>query len=813
MPITVFDKNTIKQSILGKLQRYNGKTLEEATPHQIYIAVATTVRDQIMRKWVAYREADRAYDGKRLYYLSIEFLTGRSLYNNVLNLVSTKEYSDALEEMGIRWQDIISEEPEPGLGNGGLGRLAACFMDSLATLNIPATGSTIRYEYGLFRQKLADGQQVEMPDDWLSDGNVWEIPAPEDSCEVQFEGRVVSREVDGRIVYSLEDCRTVEAVPYDMPVVGHDVDTVNSLRMWRARSKQSLDLRAFSSGDYLNATREQDLATVISKVLYPEDNHYEGKTLRLCQHYFLTSATLQQALRDFKNRFGPQWHLLPEKAVFHINDTHPGFVIPEMMRLLIDQEGLTWEEAESLTQRSVAYTNHTVMQEALERWPQDLLRRQLPRIYMILEELNRRLCDHLWDLFPGNWDRIARMAILAYDQVHMANLCVAYSYSVNGVSRLHGQIIREDTFQDYASITPEKFGHVTNGITHRRWLMASNPALTQLINDSIGTAWQKDTARMDELLPFREDKAFREAFRKVKQQNKEHFNQMLQRRMGLTLDTQMIYDVQVKRLHEYKRQMLNALHAHVLYNRILDDPGYTMHPRAFIFGAKASPGYTKAKMIIRYILALSRLIDKNPRARQMLRVLFVENYNVSLAEQLIPASDISEQISTAGKEASGTGNMKFMMNGAVTIGTLDGANVEISELVGDENIYIFGMRADAVANLYREGNYSPMSIFEQNAELRKAMTQMIDGTLFPDNPALLQGLYHDLLFGSWGTIADPYLVLKDFGSYSMHHRRIDRDYQDQDKWLKMAITNTARSGFFSSDRSISDYDKQIWHIR
>ena len=813
MAVSVFDKESIKQSIRGKLQRYNGRTLEEATLHQIYIAVASTVRDQIMRKWVTHREQDKAYQGKRLYYLSIEFLTGRSMYINVLNLVSTKEYTQALEELGIQWRDIMAEEPEPGLGNGGLGRLAACFMDSLATLDIPAVGSTIRYEYGLFRQKLTGGQQVELPDDWLSEGNVWEIPAAEDTCEVQFEGRVVSHEAGGRMHFTLENCRTVEAVPYDMPVVGYDTDTVNSLRMWRARSKQSLDLRAFSSGDYLSATRDQDLATVISKVLYPEDNHYEGKTLRLCQHYFLTSATLQYALKDFKARFGTQWHLLPEKAVFHINDTHPGFVIPELMRLLMDQEGLSWEDAEKLTMRSVAYTNHTVMQEALERWPQDLMRRQLPRIYMILEELNRRLSEKLWQAYPGDWDRIARMAILAYDQVHMANLCVAYSYSVNGVSRLHGDIIREDTFRDYAQISPRKFGYVTNGITHRRWLMACNPGLTNLINETIGTAWQKDTSLLEGLLPYKEDKAFREAFAKVKRQNKDVFNDLLKRRMGLTLDPEMIFDVQVKRLHEYKRQMLNALHVHVLYNRILDDPTFTMNPRVFIFGAKASPGYTKAKLIIRYILALSKLIDKNPKASKMLRVLFVENYNVSVAENLIPASDISEQLSTAGKEASGTGNMKFMMNGAITIGTLDGANVEISELVGDENIYIFGMRADAVANLYREGNYLPMSIFEQNAELRKAMMQMIDGTLFPDNPTLLQELYHDLLFGSWGSIADPYLVLKDFGSYSMHHRRIDADFNNRDKWLKMAVTNTAKSGFFSSDRSISDYDRQIWHIR
>ena len=812
MAAATFDKESIKQSILGKLQRYNGRTLEDASPQQIYIAVASTARDQIMRRWVNWREKDRDYQGKRLYYISIEFLVGRSLYNNVLSLCSTKEYTQALSELGIAWQEITQEEPEPGLGNGGLGRLAACFMDSLAALDLPAMGSTIRYEYGLFRQKLTGGQQVELPDDWLVNGNVWEVAAAEDSVDVQFEGRVVANELEGRTYYSLEGARTVEAVPYDMPVVGIGGETINSLRMWRARSKQSLDLRAFSSGDYLSATREQDLATVISKVLYPEDNHFEGKTLRLCQQYFLTSATLQYALREFKSRFGSDWQLLPEKAVFHINDTHPAFVIPELMRLLMDQEGLGWDEAQALTSRCVAYTNHTVMQEALERWPQELVRRQLPRIYMILEELNRRLCDMLWNRFPGNWDRIARMAVLAYDQVHMANLCVAYSYSVNGVSRLHGDIIKSDTFSDYAQIYPQKFGYVTNGITHRRWLMACNPRLTELINDSIGTAWQQDPQRLQELLPFKEDKAFREAFQRIKLHNKAVFNSFLQRRQGMSVDTDAIFDVQVKRLHEYKRQLLNALHVHVLYNRIVDDPSFIMTPRVFIFGAKASPGYQKAKMIIRYILALSRLIEKNPRVKSMLRIVFVENYNVSAAEFLIPAADVSEQLSTAGKEASGTGNMKFMMNGAVTIGTLDGANVEISELVGDDNIYIFGMRADAVASLYREGSYAPISIFEQNAELRHALMQMIDGTLFPDSAAMLHPLYHDLLFGSWGSIADPYLVLKDFGSYSMHQRRIDHDYPDRDKWLRMAITNTAKSGFFSSDRSIADYDRQIWHL-
>ncbi|MHC1786625.1 MAG: glycogen/starch/alpha-glucan phosphorylase [Christensenellales bacterium] len=815
MPNPHFDKESIKQSVIGKLQRHNGRTLADATPQQKYHAVASTMRDQIMKRWVACREQDKGYQGKRLYYLSIEFLTGRSLYNNALNLCATDTYTKALTELGISWQDIMQEEPEPGLGNGGLGRLASCFMDSLATLGLPAMGCTIRYEYGLFRQKLTGGQQVELPDDWLENGNVWEVAAPEDAFDVKFEGRLITRDLgDGSLRYQLEDARTVEALPYDMPIVGRDGEVVNTLRMWRARSKSSLDLRAFSSGDYLNATKEQDLATVISKVLYPEDNHYEGKTLRLLQHYFFTSATLQYALRDFKRRFGKEaWHLLPEKLVFHINDTHPGFVIPELMRLLMDEEGLGWNEAQALTLRSVAYTNHTVMQEALERWPQELVRRQIPRIFMILEELNRRLCDMLWNKFPGQWDRIAHMAILAYEQVHMANLCVAYSFSINGVSRLHGDILKADTFRDYHDVMPEKFSYVTNGITHRRWLMACNPRLCELISGSIGDAWQQDPQRLKDLAPFGEDKAFLEQFGRIKKHNKENFGAWLLERQGMKLDTDAILDVQVKRLHEYKRQMLNALHILVLYNRIMDDPHFVMAPRVFVFGAKASPGYSKAKMIIRFILALSRLIDRSPRARSMLRVCFVENYNVSAAEMLIPAADVSEQLSTAGKEASGTGNMKLMMNGAVTIGTMDGANVEISEQVGPDNIYIFGMRADTVARLYAEGSYSPISIFEQNAEIRRALSQMIDGTLFPDNPAILQMLYHDLLFGSYGSMADPYFVLKDFGSYSMAQRRIDQDYQNRDKWLRMAVANVAGSGLFSSDRAIMDYNSRIWHLR
>ena len=807
MPTTKFDKESIKQSILGKLQRYNGKTLEDATEYQIYYAIASTVRDQVMQKWSEYRQKDKNYLGKRLYYLSVEFLTGRSLMCNMLNLCSTDNYMQAMKELGIDWRKVVREEPEPGLGNGGLGRLAACFMDSLSSLDIPAMGCTIRYEYGLFRQKLLNGQQVELPDDWLENGNVWEVAAMEDSCEVHFGGWIEEKQEDGRMMFIEHDYNTVQAVPYDMPVAGYDTKTVNTLRMWRAKSSHSMDLKDFNSGNYVKAMQEEELAAVISKVLYPEDNHYEGKELRLKQHYFFTSATLQYALKDFKRRFGCNFQLFPEKVTIQINDTHPGLAIPELMRLLIDQEGLGWDEASAIVQRTVAYTNHTVMSEALERWPEEMVRKLLPRIYMILQEINRRVCARLANHYHNGMDpRIAGMAITAYNMVHMANLCVSMSYSVNGVSQLHGQILKDQTFHDYYEIMPEKFTAITNGITHRRWLMVANPGLRELINDTICDKWVREPERLKELLPYRDDAAFRDRFARIKRDNKIAFSNMLSARQDMTVDPSFLFDVQAKRLHEYKRQLLNALHIMVLYNRIMDDPNFTMQPRAFVFGAKASPAYYMAKQIIRLLLAISRLINKSPRAREMLQVVFLENYDVSSAECLMPAADLSEQLSLAGKEASGTGNMKFMMNGAGTMGTMDGANIEICDAVGLDNIYIFGMRANTVHDLDSEGSYQPMHIFETNGELRRALTQMIDGTLFPENAAAVQEIYHNLLF------RDTYYVLKDFGSYSMAQRRVDHDYQDREKWLRMAITNTACSGVFSSDRTIREYNDKIWHI-
>lgn len=812
MPTTSFDKDSIKASIIGKLQRYNGRTIEEASNGQIYRALASTVRDQIMQKWMISREERKTNNNKRLFYLSVEFLMGRSLYTNILNLVSLDAYKQALDELHIDVDKVLQEEPEPALGNGGLGRLAACFMDSLASLDLPAMGCSIRYEYGLFRQKIVDGQQVELPDYWLGNGNVWEMPVMEDACEVHFNGHVEMGNENGRTVFRHVGYNTVEAVPYDMPLVGYDTSTVNSLRLWSARAPKRIDLSDFNHGHYVQASEEKELAEAISNILYPEDNHYEGKLLRLKQQYFFTSATLQYILKDFKKLNGTNWSKLPEKVVIHINDTHPGLAIPELMRLLMDEEGLGWDEAQQIVSRTMAYTNHTIMAEALEKWPEDMVKSLLPRIYQILVEMNKRLCARLWNFFPGEAERVGRMAIIAYGYIHMANLCVAMTFSTNGVSKLHGDILKQETFHDFYLVMPEKFSAITNGITHRRWLMACNPELTKLICDTIGTDWVKDPELLHDLAPYADDAAFREQFEKIKHNNKVRLSNFLKEHQGAIVDPNFIFDAQSKRLHEYKRQMLNALHILVLYNRIVNDPNFTMHPRVFIFGSKAAPGYNRAKQIIRFINGLSALIAKHPRASKMLQVVFLENYDVSSAQMLIPATEISEQISTASKEASGTGNMKYMMNGAITIGTMDGANVEISEQVGMDNIYIFGMRSDTVLDMYRERNYNPMTIFETNQELRLALTQMIDGTVLPDAPSALQDLYHSLLIGDWGNMADPFFVLKDFGSYSMAQRRIDADYADRGKWNRMAVINTAMSGVFCSDRTIREYNDTIWHL-
>ncbi len=802
----------IAQSIVSKLQRHFGCELADATPNQIYQAVASTVRDEIMQRRSESRGVRKETKSKKLYYLSAEFLVGRALHNNMIALTNERSYLEAFQKLGIDKSLIFEQEPEPGLGNGGLGRLAACFLDSLSALKLPAMGCTIRYEYGLFRQKIVDGYQVEMPDNWLDNGNLWEIARPDQTVEVYFGGNVEQyADGIGRTRYRQTGGYTVEAVPYEMPALGYDSTMVNMLRTWSARSPKTIDMPSFNRGEYVQAVEQKELAEVISKVLYPEDNHTAGKELRLKQQYFFSSASVQYAVKDFIKVHGREWDLFSDKVAIHINDTHPGMAIPELMRVLMDEHGLDWDRAEEIARKTCAYTNHTVLQEALERWPEEMVERLLPRIYMILKELNERLCKKLWEVYTGQWERIGRMAIIGYGQVHMANLCVSMCHSVNGVSQIHADILRRQTFHDFYLIDPDRFLGITNGITHRRWLVQANPGLSSLIDEAIGDAWRKSPERLRDLLPFADDAAFRQKFDAIKCQNKQALASYMRRRQGVQLDTCTIFDVQAKRLHEYKRQLMNALGILMLYDRIDRDPAYTFHPVTFLFGAKAAPGFYRAKLIIRLINAIGELVAKHPRASKLIKVVFLENYCVSAAEVLMPATDVSEQLSTAGKEASGTGNMKFMMNGALTIGTMDGANVEIFQSVGKDNIYIFGLSAEEVEHGY--ATYRASAIFETNADIRRALTMLIDGTLSPDNPHLFQELYHALLFGDGGGMADPYFVLKDLPDYLRTRQRLAKDYDDRDKWLAMAVRNVACSGVFSSDRTIAEYNEKIWHLK
>jgi len=800
----------IKQNLIDKLKSNFGCDITDATGEQLYKAVALTVRDEIMQRRAESRGVRKGTGSKKVYYLSAEFLVGRSLFSNMVNLVNEKNYVQALEELGLDKGMIYEEEPEPGLGNGGLGRLAACFLDALSSLELPAMGCTIRYEYGLFRQKLVDGYQVEVPDNWLDEGNVWEIPRPNETVEVRFGGRVEQYEEGGRMCFRTVDDVMVEAVPYDIPTVGYDSCMVNMLRVWSARSPKRIDMPSFNRGQYVKAMEERELAEVISKVLYPNDDSWQGKELRLKQQYFFSSASVQYAVNDFLKVYGPQWNLFADKVAIHINDTHPAVAIPELMRILMDNHGLTWDEAQHICYHTFAYTNHTVLAEALEKWPENLFEQTLPRIYMILQEMNKRLCDHLWQAYPYQWDRIGKMAILAYNKVHMANLCVAYTHSVNGVSGIHTDILKKQTFNDYYMMEPDKFVAITNGITHRRWLIQSNPGLSDLIDSAIGDAWRKDMNRLIDLVPYADDKAFREKFAEVKFYNKLRLTDRVRRNQGITIDPDSMFDAQAKRLHEYKRQLMNALGILMLYNKIDEDPNFSIPPKTYIFGAKAAPGYQRAKLTIKLINAIADLVRKHPRASKMINVVFLENYCVSQAEVLMPAAEVSEQISTAGKEASGTGNMKFMMNGALTIGTMDGANCEIYDAVGSDNIYIFGMRADEVERSY--ASYRSFEIFETNAAIRKVMNQLIDGTLCPEHPRMFQEIYHGLLFGDNGGMPDPYFVLKDLPQYMAAQMQISRDYTDKDLWLRKAVMNTACSGVFAADRTITEYNEKIWHL-
>ena len=803
----------LAQEIEGKVSRHFGKTLEDASPEMIYTACALTARDRIMEMWAKSHKEVKKEGSKKLYYLSFEFLMGRLLSTNILNLMQTKEYVNALASLGYKLSDIVELENDAGLGNGGLGRLAACFIDSLTTMDLPAYGCTIRYEYGLFRQKIVDGYQTELPDPWLENGNAWEIARPEETVEVKFGGKVYSGWENGRFVCHYENEHTILAMPYDVPLVGYDSKIVNKLRLWSAKSPDYFNMSEFNRGNYVRAVEEKQLAEVISKVLYPEENHTEGKELRLKQQYFLVSATLQWILREYENRYGANWSGLPEKAVIHINDTHPTLAIPELMRILLDEKGLGWDEAWDITCRTFAYTNHTVMSEALEKWPLDMFRKILPRVSMIVEEIHRRNTEKIEAFYPGDTGKHNWMAIVADNKVFMANLCLATCFAINGVSKLHTEILEKDIFADYYRMDKSRFYAITNGITFRRWICNCNPELAALITSKIGDKWIKDYTELAKIKKFAKDKEFMQEFARIKRDNKVKLCEYIKEHNDIDVNPDSIFDVQAKRLHEYKRQLMNVLHILADYNRLVDNPDMDYYPRTFIFGAKAAPGYARAKNIIKLINTVADKVNNDERIGGKIKVVFLENYGVSIAEKLVVAADVSEQISTAGKEASGTGNMKFMLNGAVTVGTLDGANVEMREQVGDENIYIFGLTADEVtARLHVGDKQEVKNIYASNHALRRVLDQLISGELDSARPQLFRDLYQTLLFGDYG-YPDTYMVLRDFESYCAIHDRIAKDYQDRDKWLEKTILNTASSGYFSSDRTISEYNEKIWHLK
>ncbi|MDO4618333.1 MAG: glycogen/starch/alpha-glucan phosphorylase [Clostridia bacterium] len=810
--LTAAEKRLV-QEIEGKVSRHFGKVMEDATPKMVYTACALTARDKIMEKWSKSHKKVKDNGSKKLYYLSFEFLMGRLFATNVLNLMQTDEYKNALKSLGYELSDIVELENDAGLGNGGLGRLAACFIDSLTTLDLPAYGCTIRYEYGLFRQKIVDGFQIELPDSWLENGNAWEIARPEETVEVKFGGSVHTDWIDGNFSVRYENAHTILAMPYDVPLVGYDSKIVNKLRLWAAKSPDYFNMSEFNRGNYIRAVEEKQLAEVISKVLYPEDNHIEGKELRLKQQYFLVSATLQWILKEYEDRYGADWMNLPEKAVIHINDTHPTLAIPELMRLLMDEKGLGWDEAWDVTCRTFAYTNHTVMSEALEKWPFDMFSRILPRISMIVEEIHRRNMLKIEEFYPGDTGKHKWMAVLADNQVFMANLCLATCFAVNGVSGLHTDILKKDIFADYYRMDEDRFHAITNGITFRRWIVNCNPDLADLISSKIGKDWIKNYDKLADLKKFAKDKEFKAQFAKIKRDNKVKMAEYIKEHNGIDVDPDSIFDVQSKRLHEYKRQLLNILHILADYNKLLENPNMDYTPRTFIFGAKAAPGYTRAKLIIKLINSIGDIINNDERINGKIKVVFLENYGVSIAEKLVVAADVSEQISTAGKEASGTGNMKFMLNGAVTVGTMDGANVEMYEQVGKDNIYIFGLTSDEVDARVRIGdNDEVKTIYSTNNVLRRVLDQLISGELDPTNPQRFKDLYQTLLFGDYG-YADTYMVLRDFDAYCETQDRIGKDYKNRDKWLEKAILNTASAGFFSSDRTINDYNEKIWHLK
>ena len=792
--------------IKSKLSKYFGVSPKEANKEQIYKSVVMSVKDILLEKRSAFNKKYRAKGGKRVYYLCMEFLLGQSLKNNTYNLSIQDAFNAALKkEFKTNLEELYDLEPDAGLGNGGLGRLAACFMDALASQDYPAMGYSIRYEYGLFKQKIVDGWQMELPDVWLPGGEVWLTQRHDKTFKVKFDGKIEEEWTENGLQIHHYDAKEVEAVAYDMMISGKDSQAVSVLRLWKAQNIRDFDMKTFSQGDYIRSMQEDNEADLISKVLYPSDNHFEGKSLRLKQQYLLVSAALQDIVQDHVKRYG-SLDSLPEKAAIHINDTHPALCIPELMRILMDERGYSWDSAWDIVTRTVAYTNHTVMSEALEKWSEDLVARRLPRIHMILREINQRFCGQMWDKFPGDWDRIDRMSIFSHNQIKMANLSVVASHTVNGVSALHSEIIKNSIFKDFYDVYPHKFTNVTNGIAHRRWLCQSNPELCDLLNDCIGDGYVKDASKLIDFKKFEDDKTVLAKLNEIKKIKKLQFCEFAKKKQGHIIDPDSIFDVQAKRLHEYKRQLLNALYIISLYNELKENPDLPMTPKTFIFGAKAAPGYYFAKQIIKLICCLSEEIKKDPKINKKLNVVYMEDYCVSMAEKLMPATEISEQISQAGKEASGTGNMKFMINGALTIGTLDGANVEMSQVCGRDNIFIFGLTAEEVDRKWAQG-YNSSVYYANNVKLEKVIQALNNGF----NGQTFTDIANYLLKGS--PVADPYMCLADFGAFTDIHEVADATYQDRMLWAKMSLNNIATAGIFASDRSIREYADRIWGLK
>ena len=809
-----FSKEEFKKNVISNCKSLYRKNIEEANQQEVFQAVSYAVKDIIIDKWIATHKQYEKDDPKMVYYMSMEFLMGRALGNNMISLCAYDEIKEALDELGLDINVIEDQEPDAALGNGGLGRLAACFMDSLATLEYPAYGCGIRYKYGMFKQEIKDGYQVEVPDNWLKDGNPFEIKRSEYRYEVKFGGYVRSYrdEKTGRDMFVQEDYRSVIAVPYDIPVLGYGNNTVNSLRIWDAEPVNTFNLNSFDKGDYQKAIEEENLAKNIVEVLYPNDNHYAGKELRLKQQYFFVSASVQRAVDRYKSMNNGDVKNIYKKVTFQLNDTHPTVAVAELMRILMDENGLEWDEAWDITTKTVAYTNHTIMAEALEKWPIELFSRLLPRIYQIVEEINRRFVEEIKAKYPGNQEKVRKMAIIYDGQVKMANLAIVAGYSVNGVAKLHTEILKKQELRDFYEMMPEKFNNKTNGITQRRFLKHANPLLSDWITDKIGDGWVTDLSQLEKLMLYVDDPKAQQDFMQIKYKNKVRLAKYIKENNGIDVDPNSIFDVQVKRLHEYKRQLLNILHVMYLYNQIKRNPDYDMVPRTFIFGAKAAAGYKIAKQTIKLINNVANVINNDASIKGKIKVVFIENYRVSNGEIIFAAADVSEQISTASKEASGTGNMKFMLNGAITLGTMDGANVEIVNEVGAENAQIFGLSSDEVIRFENEGGYDPMEIFNNDQEIRDVLMELINGKYSPEDTEMFRDIYNSLLNNDGGRRADTYFILKDFRSYAEAQRKIDERYRDTNGWAKTVMTNTAKAGKFSSDRTIEEYATEIWKL-